>query len=344
MDMKPFLIRVDCNSKIASGHLMRCLAIADRAKKENIKCVFLMSDNNYEYYISGKGHSIVNLNTDWENLSLEIPKIKALIPQYENPILLIDTYSINSHYTSALYGLIPLIYLGSKTDNLGPLNVIINYSSNIDHVFYSDNFSSVQLLLGVKYAPLREEFQNIPLKDYSQMKNLLVTTGNTDNFHFISQFLQRAKNIFVENNITCHVIIGKLFDNIEELEGLAIVNPLIELHSEVHNMADIIRSCDLAVSANGTTIYELAACGVPTISFAISTEQVSSGESLHKKGIVDYCGILDGDTENCFKRIILSLNKFIYNNEIRAKLGKKAKAFIDGKGCEYIIKQLKKMN
>ena len=340
---RTLLIRVDSNIEIASGHLMRCLSIAAEAKSNGMRCVFLMSDNKNQEYVECQGFEYINLDTDWRDLTQELPKIDSLIKQYINPILLIDTYSITSSYTSHLYGKIPLVYLGSKTDDIGPLNAIINYSSKINTSFYNTHYPDALLLLGVEYAPLKKEFQNISPEYKLSVTDILITTGNTDKLHFVSNLLQNIKERITKRDLKFHVVVGRLFDNLEELRNIADGDTNIILHFNVSNMRELMQCCQICVSANGTTIYELAACGIPTVSFALAKEQIESGESLGTKGIVNYCGYIGEDWEECMKQIIDSTDYLLLNTESRIDLGKKAKTFIDGNGCKYIIQNLKKL-
>ncbi|MDE6791582.1 MAG: hypothetical protein K2J48_00645 [Muribaculaceae bacterium] len=341
--VKTLLIRVDCNPVIASGHLMRCLSIAHKAKEKGIESIFLMSDNSSENVVVKNDFTLLNLHSDWRDLSSEIPKIQNLIHQYDSPVLLIDTYSIDRDYTEVLFGKVPLIYLGSKTDNLGKLDMIVNYSSCIDHEFYKNKFPGTRLLLGVEFAPLRKEFQNLPLAEASEVNDVIITTGNTDHPHFITSFLKKAERFITEKKLRCHVVVGRLFNNKEELERMAERNGLINLHYGVTEMSSLMRTCQLAVTANGTTVYELAACGVPAISFAISEEQLASGESLGNQGIVKYCGLYSSPASPALEKVLYHFESMINDHSERRKLVSRAKSFIDGNGCEYIVQEILKL-
>ena len=340
---KTLLIRVDCNPEIASGHLMRSLSIAREACKQGMKSVFLMSDNTYKKTVTEQGFEFVNLSTDWRKLTLELPILKKYIGKYKHPILLIDTYSINSEYISELKGIIPLIYLGSKKENIGDVDCIINYSSDIDEDFYTRTFPNASHLLGVRYVPLREEFQRIKISLNEPLKNILLTTGNTDRPHFIPYFLERIIPLLRRNNIICHVIVGRMFDNQEELKMITTECGLIQLHTGVSDMAPLMQQCQLAVSANGTTVYELAACGVPTISFSIAEEQEASGKSLGNKGILRYCGLFEANRDRCIEKILDNISELISDDKERISLAAKANEWIDGYGCKYIVNHLKNL-
>lgn len=337
------LIRVDSNPEIASGHLMRCLSVAAEAKSQGLEVVFLMSDDCNREIVEKRGFSYCNLKTNWKNLDSEISDLLYLINKYHNPILLIDTYSITASYVSALQQSLPIVYLGSKMINIGQPNGIINYNSAIDYDYYNSHHCNSELLLGVKYAPLRKEFHNSKVTNISVLTDLLLTTGGTDKPNFSEHFIKTNLKLFEKYNLTCHVIVGSMFHNVSTLECYANHVPHIALHHNVDNMSTFMRKCQLAISANGTTVYELAACGIPTISFALVKEQEISGKTLGDMGIVDYSGLYPDNTTKCMTTISKKIENYINNPTTRIQLGERASSIIDGKGCEYIVNSIIKI-
>ena len=101
-----------------------------------------------------------------------------------------------------------------------------------------------------------------------------------------------------------------------------------------------MKNCDLAISANGTTVYELSAIGLPTITFAMVAEQIRSAEALSKLGVVYYCGRSYADQENCLKAISNRVSYYLEHNDEMIKLAQKAHDLIDGNGCKKIVDRI----
>lgn len=331
------LIRVDSNPEIASGHLMRCLSIAQEANARGLDVSFLMSDDCNRKIVEERGFSYYNLDTDWRHLDTEILKITNIIGKSKRSVILIDTYSVTSRYVNTLKKTLPVIYLGSKMEDIGQPDCIINYSSDIDYPFYELHYRDSELLLGVKFAPLRKEFQDNSKDGISVLTDVLLTTGGADKPGFSGKFLEKNLDFFVKHNLKCHVVVGSMFHDISRLEECANQTANVILHHNVHDMASLMKGCQLAVSANGTTVYELAACGIPTISFALVTEQESSGKALGKIGVVDYCGPYSSHENECQDRISGKLGYYMKYPDERIRLGQKSSSIIDGNGCEYIV-------
>jgi spore coat polysaccharide biosynthesis predicted glycosyltransferase SpsG len=108
-------------------------------------------------------------------------------------------------------------------------------------------------------------------------------------------------------------------------------------------MSALMKDCNLAISANGTTVYELCAIGVPVISFAMVEEQVRSAEAMQKFGFIDYCGVSYDDKYGCISRILKRVSHYISVPDDLPKLAKRAHDVIDGKGVYKIVDALRSL-
>lgn len=334
-------IRTDSNLTISGGHIMRCLAIAKELMKLGIPVCFLIADTNPVHILDESGVPYVILYSNWMDLSIETEQVRKLLEKENHPVLLIDTYQITKEYVNKLHPYCKIAYLGSKLEPLGELDLLINYSSAIDYDFYKNNYDNrTTLLLGPLYTPLREEFQNIKPMYREQVARILVTTGNTDRYHMVDTLIRDLYSMTKIKQIKLDVIVGPMFEDKDELHKKYDNDPNVILHDNVKSMAEIMKTCDLAISANGTTVYELSAVGLPTISFAMVEEQVKSAKALSDQGVIDYCGHSYENPSECVKQIIKRTLHYLINNKERIELAKKAHKLIGGNGIHIISKTL----
>ena len=61
-------------------------------------------------------------------------------------------------------------------------------------------------------------------------------------------------------------------------------------YPRVEKVAELLLGCDLAISAAGTTLYELCAAGVPTLAFSMSDNQELFAKQMAAAGAVTYLG------------------------------------------------------
>ena len=61
-------IRADMNSEISTGHVMRCLSVADAAKRMGREAVFITADDQPKDLIESRGHRCIVLGSRWNDL------------------------------------------------------------------------------------------------------------------------------------------------------------------------------------------------------------------------------------------------------------------------------------
>lgn len=334
--------RVDSNSTISAGHVMRCLAIAETMRLRDVPCLFLCADGKSSELIGSKGFECTVLDGDWRNLDIELPRLSGLLREDVNPVLLIDTYSANPAYVKKLHKDAKICYLGSKLLIAPELRLLVNYSTKIDVPFYERayNTSSTKLCLGPSFAPLRREFADQSVPDRSGVRSVLITTGNTDNEGLIDALLAGVLSSKPLSNVRFKVVVGPLFRRIDQLKSRYGNHAMVDLLFDVNDMSAIMRNVDLAVSACGTTLYELAACGVPTVGFSLVPEQSESGSSLSELGVIDYAGDAYEKGSDCVRRIVSSLEQLVANGEKRSAMAKRFHKLSDGRGCDRICDEL----
>ena len=87
-------IRTDMNEKIATGHVMRCLSIADALKEQGKEVHFLLADEQAQNLIQSRGYESIVLHTVWNDMDSEIPVLLAAIDRYKITRILIDSYQV----------------------------------------------------------------------------------------------------------------------------------------------------------------------------------------------------------------------------------------------------------
>lgn len=338
-------IRADSNKYIASGHIMRCISIAQAFKDAGEDVIFLIADDNPVQMLEQVGMKYQILHSVWNQLMGEVEVLKSLLLCHDNPLLVIDTYQASRCYVEALLPYAKICYLGSKSEYLGKLKALINYSTDIDFNFYTENYGkTTELLLGPAYAPLRKEFLQVEHKDSIDGRcRILLTTGNTDPRQYVERILSSIIKMPYFKQVEINVIVGGMFENKENLHSLYDNVENVHLYENVKSMSSLMGVSDLAVSANGTTVYELAAARVPAITFSMVEEQLKSARKLSELGVADYSGEIYLDEKSCIENIVKSIGRYAICPEARNELAIKANRIVDGRGCERIADILLKL-
>lgn len=327
--------RTDMNDTIATGHVMRCLSIADAAKEKGVESCFILSDDNAAELIEKKGYRTIVLGSQWDDLEAELPEIIEVIKEKKIDSIFVDSYMITEKYMNELKKYVKV----ASFDDLGnftiPADLIINYDAWQNEEEYRGKYSDTKVLFGYKYIPLRKEFFDISFDKRVKEKNLLIMSGGSDSCHAIEKILQKVENCDVDN---IYAICGIYNQDYERLFDKYNKNSKINILKNVDNIQEYMLKADVCVSAAGNTMYELAACGTPTILYSISEYQYEVAENYGKRGLAEYVGdIKDGETVEKINRI---LDKYLSDDELRKQKSSEAIRCIDGRGSIRIAEEV----
>lgn len=321
---------------------MRCLAIANGLKKAGQTPLFIVADDNSEQLLHPSGYQIINLHTQWDMLDSEIPQITAVLRQHTISKLIVDTYFVTETYLSALEDVCPVIYIDDLNLFRYPVSVVVNYNIYAFDIPYEEIYrgTKTKLLLGPQYAPLRKEFQNIEPCIRDTVQRILITVGGSDRYNIAGKILREITVDERFSGIEFHVVAGRLNPHIADLRELAEVNPLIHIHQNVTEMAKLMQSCDLAVTAGGSTMYELCACGVPSVCFSWADNQLMSVKVFSEKGLIPSAGDMREDEVKCIWRIVDSLNKYLQDSSLRRGKSSGMRSVTDGRGAGIFVREI----
>lgn len=341
-----FYIRVDANRTIATGHVMRCLAIAGQIRALGEPCTFITADEEAKELIEEHGFEVLCLHSRWDNLDGETGKLLSLIKERQIKVLLLDTYSVTRDYLRQLEESTSVVYMDDIHAFPYPVHTIIHYGiSGNDYPYQAEDVKVARkYLLGCDYIPLREEFRlrGRPIKKTdgarqsteteAAITDVLITTGGGDLYNLAGHLIQYLH----ADGFHLHVVSGMLNTNFEMLAELAANEDRISLYANVKNMSELMLQCDAAVSAAGTTLYELCACGVPTVSVSFADNQIAGAKEFDKRGIIDYAGDIRDGIEVCLADIAQRLHAWNGNPSLLQQKKEKMQALVDGKGAARI--------
>lgn len=287
----------------------------------------------------------------------------------KNTSILVDSYYVTEKYLAALKKRITTIYMDDIYAFSYPVDMLINYNIYGEEMGYEKDaaFADTKLLLGTEYVPLREEFsagagyaqsrkelsaetENVtPAEDRLHQTaeqgrtadgGILITTGGSDSFNLAGQLLMEAMKYDALKEKEYHVVSGSLNPHIGELQALAQKHENIHIHCNVTNMAELMAESEVALSAGGSTLYELCAVGVPVIAFSFAENQERLVQTFVKRGIAQYGGNYRTDGNKMIQNTIAGLETLLEDKNLRSEYRKKARTLVDGKGAERIAEAL----
>lgn len=337
-----FYFRADANKDIATGHIMRCISIADELKKRNINSTFITADTNGETLIRSKGYQMICLNSCWNNLEKELDTLIHCIKEKEIKKLIIDSYSVTDTYLKEISKYTKIIYM----DDLGvltyPVNTIINYNIYGENLNYRKHFekNKVNLLLGGQYVPLREEFQIVKPVFRKKVKQILISTGGGDLYDVAGSLVKGILKDKELSDFHFNIISGKFNHNYEQLQQLSKAVENITIVQNVQEMSKLMLEMDIAVTAGGSTMYELCACEVAMILFTFADNQLEGAKEFSKRAAAIYAGDVRDDEETIVFYILENIKKLSNNWEKRHEMISNAAANVNRNGVSNLVDEI----
>ncbi len=338
-------IRVDANEKIATGHLVRMITIAKKLRQKGAYCIFLMAEdcevnrliqNDFEYII---------LNSNWQRLDDEIPLLRKLILCEHLDALIVDSYYANVSFLNTLDEIVPVIYMDDQEKEIYDVSMVIHYGIGADSPIYMKRYetSRTKVLAGMKFCPLREEFSELPNCTMEQRrKRIMITSGGTDPYDLEFQILYEFLNDDFFDSFAFDVIVGAMSPFLDKLKKIEAEHPTrITVHKNVTNMSYFMKNNIFAVSASGTTLYELCACGIPTVCFSFADNQLAGALEFNTRKLMQYSG--DGRIIGCPERTVSIVKNFLGQADYLAcleSISKQMEKEVDGYGVERIAQQI----
>lgn len=327
--------RVDANETIATGHLMRCISIAIQIRKQGKECIFFLAEEKCVDILTKNNFSYIILNSDWNNLEKEIDQMKALIIEKKLEWLIVDSYQATPLYCEQLNHITKTMVLDADESCIYKVSAILNYSHLDDEDKVKELYQEEQtdLLLGLKYAPLRQEFFQENRTDFIR-KQIMITTGGTDPYRIaykLSQIILTDKRFL---DYTLCVVLGKMCTDKQSIEQLDVQR--VKVLQNISNMSQIMRESEVVMSAGGSTSIELCACQTPTVCFSFVDNQIAFSKVLNEKGIIEYVGDIRDGEEMFLKKACEALYRMTSSEDRRTKIKKKMKEICDGEGAKRV--------
>lgn len=338
-------IRADANKQIAIGHVMRCMTIADEIEKLGEKVIFFVADEEAKELITSRGFEIVVLDSDWKNPKDELLKLSQEITSRGITAMLFDSYSFSVDYYEEFASLSPSVKIACM-DDLGkekyPVDYLINYNPYYEIFDYENKYGNdTTCLLGLTYAPLRPQFADIPDRFLQNFPlKVFIASGGSDNSGIIPALIKEISNRRSLSEYDFHIILGQFLENRDEIDRIIWFSNNIFKHDNVTEMAKLMSSCDIAITASGTMLAELCSLRIPTINYVLADNQKYNAEYYDNNGLMIYGGDIREDLDKSVNLILDELEELAEDKLQRKEMKQKLQGLCDGHGAERIAKVL----
>lgn len=348
-------IRADGNPSLGMGHIMRCLSIADEMRG---RIIFITACEECVDKIKERGYEALLLDTDYRHMETEIDTLVIILKKYCKPdmlcAMLVDSYQVSAAYINALRKYIRVACL-EDMGNAYPADLLINYNiyapSLADKYMPSgaeDKNVSIypdRMLLGLAYQPLGREFGSGSIQISQSVTDVMITTGGSDPCYaagaILEALLSEASGSL--ENITYHVVSGPFNQNAERLKCEYGDRDNVKIYEGLKSLRELMLRCDVAISATGSTIYELCALSVPIICFFFVPNQRQAAAALENMTDIVNAGDFSKEPLSVSQKIVTTLKKCVQDSGYRKHLAAQERKIVDAKGAGRLARELEKL-
>ncbi len=305
--------RVDAGVEIGTGHVMRCVALANTLSQAGIRCHFITRAHrgNLNAVIKREGHDLWQLpmgaggrygahpakpmHSDWLGTAWleDAAETLALIERISPDAVILDHYAIDLHWERrALPAHIPLVVIDDLADRPHRAQLLVDQNIGRSPADYIGLLpEECQVLSGPRYALLRPEFAAIrpaalARRKKAKLANLLITLGGADKHNATMSILKALAKISLPTNMRVFVVIGMSNPWLETIEAQVKRMPHpTEVLVGVSDMAGLIARMDLCIGAVGSSAWERCVLGLPTLAIVLARNQEKTASLLAAAGV-----------------------------------------------------------
>ncbi len=344
------LFRADGNSNIGLGHVMRCLSIADAFKNAGESSLFITADNELHKTIKDRGHKNIVLDSEYDHIENELEGLKQAIDARDVDVVFVDSYYVTERYLRELWQFcaskyITLVYIDDVLAFPYLCDILLNYNIFAKEEDYKKLYKGhtvPTLLLGTQYAPQRAEFQGLSDRNVKESaKDILISTGGADSEHIGLEIIKSIISHPEWKGYRFHFIVGMMNSDKDEIESLSEGKENVILYKRVKKMSELMQTCDVAISAAGSTLYELCSTQTPTITYILADNQIPGAKGFKDAEVLQCAGdIRDIGASALAETLIAVATELCDDYSKRQEIAQKMKMVIDGKGSERIVEEV----
>lgn len=339
MNMPLLLIRADASTEIGSGHLMRCLALSRAWNAEGGEALVATGSTARAFgnRLDAAGVEVAWLEATHPD-SRDLTDLQRLIERRVPAWIVLDGYHFDAAYEEGLRaGGRPVVTLDDNVHRgTYRADLVLNQNLGAETLDYRARGAG-GALLGTLYALLRPEFAAARLtltRDPSrQVRHLLVTMGGSDPEGMTCAVLSDLIDL---QAVEIVVVVGAANPHRPTLEALVAERDApTRIVVDATDMAALMNWADAAVSASGSTVWELACLGVPSALVVLADNQSSIAAALGAAGAALVVDTLAPGA------VRAAVDHLLVDAELRGDLSRRAMTLVDGRGAERVVTALR---
>jgi UDP-2,4-diacetamido-2,4,6-trideoxy-beta-L-altropyranose hydrolase len=356
------IFRVDASVQMGTGHVMRCLTLADSLRGAGAGVFFICRElpGHLCDFIDQKGYNVYRLpyrETDTFAIQEGTKHAKLLGVSMEADAeatesllkrdqgiqwLIVDHYGIDKRWEARQRPYIKkIMVIDDLADRQHDCDVLLdqNYYEQSETRYDDLVPDHCKKLLGPKYVLLRPEFsearKNLRNRD-GIIRRILVFFGGADPENVTKKALE-AVHLLNRPDIAVDVVVGSSNPHKENVKLLCVSMPNTHYYCQVENMAKMMFQADLCIGAGGSSVWERCSVALPSLVIAIAENQIQMIEIMAKDAFLLYGGWYKNVT---VRHLNEDLQFLLRHRELLSWFSVRSQTLVDGNGTSRVQRLL----
>lgn len=285
--------RLDSSKIIGSGHIQRCVTLANALKKQGFAPLFICKnfEGHFNHIASEQGYPVNLLPADLSELE-DAHESAQLLRAKNVKILIVDNYNLSQEFEEPFYRTgTKVIVIDDLMNRPHLCHILLDQNTRQDKLNAYKGLvpKACQLFLGSKYALIRPEFYVLKPKKLSiTAKNILVFFGGSDPTGETYRFIKDTNYFSDDIPYSFHIVVSTGNWFLKEIQQIPLKKKIkIYINPD---MADLMSNCDFYFGSGGTITWERMALGLTGYVVSVAENQVPSSQVLHQKKFHVYLG------------------------------------------------------
>ena len=360
---KNLIIRADASIQIGTGHVMRCLTLADELRERGVEAIFVCRefDGNLCDYIEAKGYIVHSLpvfgiprqniesglkhvtwlGADWQTDARQVEEIIKEL-EFTPDWLVVDHYAIDERWEGYFRPYCKkIMVIDDLADRAHDCDLLLdqNFYENLESRYDCLVPTRCKKLLGPKYALLRPEFRearkNLRKRD-GHVKRIMIFFGGSDPTNETATALE-AIRMLNRPDIAVDVVVGAFNSHRKVIEQITSDLSDCTCHFKVKDMAALMTKADLAVGAGGTTVWERCVMGLPSLVTTVAENQGKTASDMAESGYFLFLGRSEAVSVDSLYH---ALKIAIQSPWLLISFDRKTQSLVDGRGADRIAQEM----
>lgn len=335
MSIGAILIRADASVSAGTGHVMRCLALAQAWQDRGGVAIFAMVEwtPGVVERLSNERFSIEFVHAETGS-NQDAARSMELARRHGAKWVVLDGYSFGPDFQQALgTDGVRLLCVDDNAAAPSIAGLILNQNLHAREALYPNRSHKTELLPGPRYALIRREFASCktPAREIpSFARRILVTMGGSDPQNLTARVIEALSRLSVRG-LEVKVVVGGSNPRFAELTRLARV-PIQFVH-EARKMGELMQWADLAVASAGSTCWEICMLGLPAILIDAAENQLPLARELQRGKIARHIPFADATAA----KIAGEIHGLMLSAGERSEMSRLGPELVDGKGASRVV-------